>query len=72
MPFFLACQNSEPDAGILTFQRTIETLKRVPVCLLEFSVPDGLKHWLVVFIYQDDDIPAGLLFGAADNTLESR
>ena len=65
------CENREPDAGIHTFQRAIETFQRVPVCLLEFIVPYGLKHRLVIFIHQDDDIAPGLFLCAAYDALES-
>lgn len=42
------------------------------IFILQFFVTNGLEHGFVVFVHEDDHALAGLLVGAADDSLETQ
>ena len=65
-------QKSEADISVLRLHYGVEGFERVAVFVLQFFVTNGLEHGFVVFFYEDDHALAGLLVGAADDSLEAQ
>ena len=47
-------QKSKPDVSIHCFDGSIKGLQRLAKLLLQFFIPDGLQHRLIIFVDQND------------------
>ena len=65
-------QESETDIPVLRLHYGVEGFERVAIFILQFFVTNGLEHGFVVFVHEDDHALAGLLVGAADDSLETQ
>lgn len=65
-------QEAETDIPVLRFHYGVEGFECVAIFILQFFVTNGLEHGFVVFVHEDDHALAGLLVGAADDSLETQ
>ena len=65
-------QESEADIPVLRFHYGVEGFECVAIFILQLFVTNGLEHGFVVFVHENDHALAGLLVGAADDSLETQ
>ena len=59
-------QHGQAQVTVGTLKHTVEGLQGIAELRLQFLVPYGLQHGLVIFVHQYHHISSGLLLGGTD------